>query len=128
MALGVFSSSFATSSVGGLFMTSGVLIGVGESILFMATISVISQWFYLRRGVANGILYSGGAAGGVVLSLSFEKLIQKVGLPWTFRIYTAAIVLIGYPAAWLLVERPVRQAKSLVDMCVSVSSLYSTSY
>jgi len=34
MALGVFTSSFATTSVGGLFMTSGVLIGVGESIMF----------------------------------------------------------------------------------------------
>jgi len=63
-----------------------------------------------------GIVYAGGAVGGVTLSLSFEQLIQRVGLPWTFRIYTALIICIGYPAAWLLIERPVRQAKSLVDV------------
>lgn len=63
-----------------------------------------------------GIVYGGGALGGVILSLSFEQLIQKVGLPWTFRIYGFAIFLIGYPAAWLLVERPVRQARHLVDL------------
>jgi nitrate/nitrite transporter NarK len=82
----------------------------------VSTIIITSQYFLLRRGAANGVVYAGGALGGVTLSLSFEQLIQKVGLPWTFRIYGFAIFLIGYPAAWHLVERPVRQAKHLVDL------------
>jgi len=38
-------------------MTQGVLYGIGSGFLFAPCVSFIDEWFLVRRGFANGLLY-----------------------------------------------------------------------
>lgn len=113
LALAELLSSFAvdSGSVAGLFLTSGVLLGIGISLCFMTVSATPAQYFSRKRGLANGIVFAGGGLGGAVTSYAMEALMGKVGAPWTYRILAAVTLLTGLPAAWLVKERvPARPA------------------
>lgn len=106
-------SSFAvdSGSVAGLFLTSGILLGIGTSLCFMTVSSTPAQYFSRKRGLANGIVFAGGGLGGAVTSYTMEALMSKVGAPWAYRALAAITLLTGLPAAWLVKERvPARPA------------------
>lgn len=104
-------SSFAVRNVAGLFMSSGVVLGLGMSLCFM-TVSVIpAQYFSRKRGLANGVVFAGGGLGGAVTSFGLDTLIQHFGAAWTYRILGLVTLSTGLPAAWLIKERtPIRTA------------------
>ncbi|CAG8707743.1 222_t:CDS:1 [Acaulospora colombiana] len=51
----------------------------------------MSEWFVLRRGLANGFINAAGALSGLILPLVLPSLIEKHGIPKTLRML--AIVL-----------------------------------
>ncbi len=107
--VGMVASGFTTSNVGGLFGTAGVLIGTGGSLNFMVASILPAQYFSSKVGLANGIVKFGGGVGGVVLSLALQSLIEKVGIPWTFRIMGILNFATGMAAAWAVKDRiPIR--------------------
>lgn len=61
-------SGFTTSYVGGVFVTVGVLMGVGNAVTFVAVGSIAAYYFVQKRGLANGIIMAGGGVGGAVIS------------------------------------------------------------
>jgi MFS family permease len=85
LSLGLILTSFATE-IWHVYLTQGVLSGLGSSILYMSIVEVIPQWFTTRRATAMGISSSGSGFGGLALSPMVSSLIQKYGLPWTYRI------------------------------------------
>ncbi|KAI0028219.1 MFS general substrate transporter [Vararia minispora EC-137] len=113
LALGQILSSFSTRSVGGLFVTTGIVTGFGLSLGFMTCSALPAQYFSRRRGLANGFVYAGGGIGGAIWSLSMNALIAKVGIPWTFRVLGFITFAVGIPAAMVLKERTRRAAPSL---------------
>jgi MFS family permease len=113
-------SGFSTRNVAGLFVTTGVIMGVGASLQFMVRLplslpiqlltrkvvsTIPAQYFYKKRGVANGIVYAGGGLGGTVISFAMNSVLQKLGPPWTFRILGLTTLATGLPSAWLIKER-----------------------
>ncbi|ETS73622.1 hypothetical protein PFICI_14568 [Pestalotiopsis fici W106-1] len=109
LGLGNILSGFATSSVGGLFATNGIVMGFGVALSFMVCSTTPAQYFYRKRGLANGIVFAGGGLGGAVISFIMDELIIKLGIPWTFRVIGLMTLATGLPAAWLIRERvPVR--------------------
>lgn len=104
-------SGFVTHNVGGLFVTTGVVTGVGTSLCFMVVSVVPAQYFSRKRGLANGVVYAGGGLGGTIISFVMNALIQKLGPAWTFRIIGAMTLATALPAAWFVKERvPIRRA------------------
>lgn len=85
MSLGIILSGFSTE-VWHLYLSQGVLFGVGASIVYMSIVAVIPQWFTTRRGTAMGISSAGSGFGGLALSPMVSSLVEKYGLPWTYRI------------------------------------------
>lgn len=79
-------ASFATH-IWHLFLTQGVLFGMGLGLLFIPTAAVVPQWFTRRRSLASGISLCGAAAGGAVYSLAAGAMIRNLGLNWTFRTF-----------------------------------------
>ncbi|KAL4932182.1 monocarboxylate transporter [Aspergillus undulatus] len=69
-----------------LFLTQGVLFGLGMGMLFVPVASVVPQWSTTKRSLASGISLSGAGLGGLVYSLAAEASIRSLGLVWTFRI------------------------------------------
>lgn len=52
--------------------------------------------------IRTGLVYAGGGLGGAALSPIVTLLINKVGLPWAFRIVGIAFLGINLPCAYLL--------------------------
>ncbi|KAK5169759.1 uncharacterized protein LTR77_005737 [Saxophila tyrrhenica] len=98
-------SGFTTSNIGGLFGASGVMAGLGMCLLYAISNSLPTQYFSSKLGTANGLVKLGGGVGATVLAVALEALIQKVGIPWTFRILGFITLSTGLPAAWLIKER-----------------------
>ncbi|CEL04958.1 hypothetical protein ASPCAL06081 [Aspergillus calidoustus] len=76
----------AASQIWHLFLTQGVLFGLGMGMLFIPVASVVPQWFTTKRSLAAGISVSGAGIGGLVYSLATEAAIRNLGLVWTFRV------------------------------------------
>lgn len=53
--------------------------------------------FVNRRGFATGIMFAGASVGGLVFPLVLTPMIKAIGLPWTFRTLSVAIVVIIAP-------------------------------
>ncbi|KAL7811380.1 MFS general substrate transporter [Trichoderma gracile] len=104
-------SSFTVSNLAGLFITSGVIVGLGMSLCFMAVSATPAQYFSKKRGLANGVVFAGGGLGGATTSFLLDAVIQRLGTPWAYRILGFVTLATGLPAAWLVKERsPVKTA------------------
>ncbi|KAJ3833075.1 major facilitator superfamily domain-containing protein, partial [Lentinula raphanica] len=83
-------SSASSKNAGGLFVTNGIIVGLGTSMSFMLCSTLPSQYFKRKRGLANGAVFSAAGIGGAVLSVVQNALISRLGVAWTFRIIGAS--------------------------------------
>ncbi|KAH7923170.1 MFS general substrate transporter [Leucogyrophana mollusca] len=113
LGFGQILSGWSARSVGGLFVTNGIIMGFGCSICFLACGTLPAQWFKRRRGMANGLIFAGGGVGGCVWSVLMQSLLDKVGIEWTFRILGFITLVVTMPAAMLLKERTRRTTASI---------------
>ncbi|KIW90427.1 uncharacterized protein Z519_09072 [Cladophialophora bantiana CBS 173.52] len=103
--LGEICSSFTTSNVGGLFGCSGVLFGLGACLCYSISNTLPTQYFTARLGLASGLVKFGGGIGATVLAVVIDALINRVGIPWTFRILGFCSLATSGPAVWFMQER-----------------------
>ncbi|KAF9047236.1 major facilitator superfamily domain-containing protein [Rhodocollybia butyracea] len=68
------------------FLCQGVAVGIGSGMIFGPSMAIIGQWFRKRRGLALGITAFGSGVGGTIFPIAVQKLIPRVGFPWTMRI------------------------------------------
>ncbi|WOO83179.1 Aspyridones efflux protein apdF [Vanrija pseudolonga] len=108
-------ASFTTRNVGGLFVTAGVMMGLGVGFCFMVISITPAQYFTTKRGTAVGIVYAAGGLGGAVISLALEAGVRNIGLEWTFRLVGLLILVTCLPAAWYVKERTTVVRKEFVD-------------
>ena len=92
-------AGFAVNNVGGLFVTAGLLTGIGSSLSFNVVGSLPAQYFNRKRGLANGIVFACGGLGGAVISFLLDGLIQAMGTAWTFRVLGFITLATGWGAA-----------------------------
>ncbi|CAK7226307.1 hypothetical protein SBRCBS47491_006185 [Sporothrix bragantina] len=91
---GLFTASVCTQFYQFL-LSQGVTFGLGTAFVYYPAVSVSRRLFHRRHGMANAFVVSGGALGGCVLPYSTRVLLQKYGLPATFR-------MLGYVATGML--------------------------
>lgn len=48
--------------------------------IFQAVAAAPTQYFRHRRGLANGIVFAGGGAGGAVVSVMLNAVIERLGI------------------------------------------------
>ncbi|KAI7819283.1 major facilitator superfamily domain-containing protein [Gamsiella multidivaricata] len=107
--LGFITASFATQ-LWHLYLTQGLLFGVGGGLVFFSSISVTAQYFERRRGLANGIAVAGSGIGGLALAPLTRFLIAQVGVRWCQRI-TGFAVLGFMSAVFAFIKPRVKTAK-----------------
>jgi len=78
-------ASFATA-VWQLYLTQGLLYGIGLSMCYFPAVSVPSQWFKKRRGLAVGLAVAGSGLGGLCGSPIVQLLIDTLGWQWSLRV------------------------------------------
>ena len=116
MGSGILASSFTVDHLGGLFVTAGILFGVGGSITYTMSNSLPVQWFSSKLGTANGLVKLGGGLGATIMAIVVQALVDKVGIPWTFRILALVTLASGIPAALLVRERAPSNNAPFIDL------------
>lgn len=102
MSGGYIAASFA-SQIWQLYLTQGVLVGLGIGFMFIPGIAVLPQWFLKRRSLAGGIASAGSGFAGLAFSLGTDAMIRQISLAWALRI-TGIICLVGNTVATLLLK------------------------
>ncbi|KAF8461808.1 major facilitator superfamily domain-containing protein [Gautieria morchelliformis] len=88
-----------------LFLTQGVLFGMGLGFLWIPAFPLTNQWFSKRRALAGGVFAAGSGAGALTLSLTTQVIIQRLGLKWAFFINALISLVILVPVIFLLKSR-----------------------
>ena len=101
---GVFLASL-TDSLGWLYLTYGLLGGIGLGFGYIVPVAVLVKWFPDRRGLITGIAVGGFGAGALVTAPVATRLIQSVGVLRTFA-YLGLAYLVIVPAAGLFMRNP----------------------
>ena len=71
--LSLLASAFSTK-VYHVFLFQGVCLGISQGLGMPLFVSMPSQWFYRKRGLATGLAISGSGIGGGVGSLIVRRL------------------------------------------------------
>ncbi|KAF8940355.1 major facilitator superfamily domain-containing protein [Dissophora ornata] len=87
-----------------LYLTQGVLFGIGASLVYYPAIAVPSHYFTKKRGLATGLAVSGVGAGGLILAPVTNTLIEKTGIYWTLRILALLCFVVCGGASLVIVE------------------------
>lgn len=103
ISLAYFLASLSTQ-VWHLFLSLGVLAGIGYSLAYVAGVSVVSQWFSTRRGLAVGMAVSGSGLGQFAVALTTGALIDKFRWRGALQ-YLSLISLIGITISSILIRR-----------------------
>ncbi|KAI8363605.1 major facilitator superfamily domain-containing protein [Mortierella sp. GBAus27b] len=107
MGAGLIGASFATS-LAGLYLCQGVVLGIGSSLVYLPAVSCPAHWFERYRSIAIGIVVCGSGLGGLVLGPVTEYLITNVGIHWTLRIQ-GLLCLIGIGGSGMLLKTRVKK-------------------
>jgi MFS family permease len=83
--LGIFMTSFCRT-FWQLFLAQGLCQGLGNGLVFCPTISLVSTYFVRKRSLVIAIVAGGSATGGVVFPIIAERLLPRLGFPWTVRV------------------------------------------
>jgi OFA family oxalate/formate antiporter-like MFS transporter len=103
---GVILASFASSSVTLLYLTYGVIAGIGIGLGYIVPIATLIKWFPDKRGVITGIAVAGFGAGAVVTAPVAESLISSAGVFETFAILGVAYTIAVIGAAFFIKNPP----------------------
>ncbi|KAH8272212.1 hypothetical protein KR018_011734, partial [Drosophila ironensis] len=71
--------SFWASSIGYLYISYGVLVGIGAGLSFPPTVYIVTSYFAKLRGLANGLCISGSALGSIILPPLLRWLLETYG-------------------------------------------------
>lgn len=83
--LGLLLTSFI-QEVHKMYLTYGLVWGVGSSFSFVSSIVVLGEYFDTRLALANGIATSGSGVGSLVAGPVINYLLQSVGWKNSMRI------------------------------------------
>ncbi|KAI8577454.1 hypothetical protein K450DRAFT_251711 [Umbelopsis ramanniana AG] len=104
MCLGLILAGFSTQ-VWHLYLTQGVMFGLGGSAMYITMMGIVPQWFDKRRGLALGLSASGSGIGGLIMPFIMNALLLKFGAPWTYRIVGFICLVLGGFATMLVREK-----------------------
>ncbi len=80
LAIGFFCASFTVESAPWLlWMTYGVLGGLGMGFIYSTTIACAQKWYPDKRGLISGVIVSALGFGGVVFTPIVESIIKTFG-------------------------------------------------
>ncbi|KAF2724223.1 MFS transporter, MCP family, solute carrier family 16, member 6 [Polychaeton citri CBS 116435] len=102
MAVAYIAASF-TGEIWQLYLSQGLLVGIGMGALFVPSVQVLPQWFLKRRSLAGGLASSGSGFGGLAFSLGTNAMIEQLSLAWALRI-TGLITLVANVIGALLIR------------------------
>ena len=102
--LGLLCASF-TSSVSGLIATQGFLYGLGFVTVSYPIVSMVNEWWVVRKGMAFGLISASSGLTGAVMPFIIEALLARYGYRTTLRASAVAMAILTFPLLFLLKGR-----------------------
>ena len=99
--LGVMLASF-TERLEWLYVTYGLIGGIGLGLGYIVPVAVLLKWFPDRRGFITGIAVGGFGAGALVTAPIATVLIERVGVLSTFAWLGLAYLIAAPLAGWVM--------------------------
>src|ERR1700694_5083662 len=92
--LGVFLASFSANKLWWLYLSYGLIGGIGLGLSYIVPVAVLVKWFPDRRGLITGIAVGGFGAGALITAPLATHLIQSVGVLSTFAYLGIAYLIV----------------------------------
>lgn len=92
--LGVFLASFSAHKLWWLYLSYGLMGGVGLGFSYIVPVAVLVKWFPDGRGLITGVAVGGFGAGALVTAPVATGLIQSVGVLPTFAYLGVAYLIV----------------------------------
>ncbi|MGH9144661.1 MAG: L-lactate MFS transporter [Vicinamibacterales bacterium] len=102
---GLFLASY-TQSLTTLYLTWGVMVGIGLGFGYLAPITVGSKWFPNHRGLVNGLAIGIFAAGSGIFGPIAGRLVDSIGWRATWQIYAGLFFVFTMVGAYLMKDPP----------------------
>lgn len=91
-------ASMATG-IWGLYLSYGLLGGVGTGIIYVGVIGLMVQWFPDRRGFAVGMVAAGYGFGAILTTFGISHGVRTAGVSGTLMLFGLLIGAVGFLAA-----------------------------
>ncbi len=104
--LGVFLASFSANKLWWLYLSYGLVGGVGLGFGYIVPIAVLVKWFPDRRGLITGVAVGGFGAGALVTAPGASRLILSVGVLQTFAYLGIAYIVVTMATGFFMQNPP----------------------
>jgi oxalate/formate antiporter len=89
-----------------LYLTYGVLCGIGTGIVYVGIVGQMVQWFPDRRGFACGMTAAGYGFGAILTTFPISDMLKVSGYQATLTLFGVILGLVGVAAAAFLRAPP----------------------
>jgi OFA family oxalate/formate antiporter-like MFS transporter len=104
--LGVFLASYSADKLWWLYLSYGLIGGIGLGFGYIVPVAVLVKWFPDRRGLITGIAVGGFGAGALVTAPVATHLIQSVGVLQTFARLGIAYLVVTMATGYFMRNPP----------------------
>ncbi len=104
--LGVFLASFSADKLWWLYLSYGVIGGIGLGFGYIVPIAVLVKWFPDKRGLITGIAVGGFGAGALVTAPLATQLIKTVGVLTTFAYLGIGYLVVSMATGYFMQNPP----------------------
>lgn len=111
----------SAGSLPGLYLSYGVLGGLGTGIIYVGIVGLMVKWFPDRRGLATGVVAAGYGFGALFTTFPISTAIAQSGYQHALTVFGLILAAVGVLAAQGL-RMPSKESTG-VDRTVSGSRL-----
>lgn len=104
--LGVFLASFSAYKLWWLYLSYGLIGGIGLGLAYIIPVAVLVKWFPDQRGLMTGIAVGGFGAGALVTAPIATYLIRHIGVLSTFAYLGIAYLIVTVITGWFMQNPP----------------------
>ncbi|XP_061568027.1 solute carrier family 16 member 6b [Cololabis saira] len=99
MSLGTITSAFA-NSINDMYITLGIISGLGHCLSFLPTVTILAQYFSRRRALVTSIASTGESFAVFAFAPAFTRLKEDIG--WRYCLVVIGVIQASVMACGLL--------------------------
>ncbi|MHB1676368.1 MAG: oxalate/formate MFS antiporter [Sulfuriferula sp.] len=109
-----------------LYLSYGVMGGLGTGIIYVGIIGLMVQWFPDKRGLATGLAAAGYGFGAIVTTFPIASTIKSAGYAQALTVFGVAIGLVGLVVAQGLRRAPNRAGLASLEIPAAGKAVYQS--